>query len=257
MKTKSAILIIITILFLSSCTKQPNCDDKESIKLAKQLIVQQMKEEIGTQYKMIGLNIDTFFKKFTDENIEIINIRPTAKDEDLRKCNCSSQISFKYSDDFIQKIEEIENKSFMNGIITTKLSDKLNYEYYLQIINKNEELFIEGNLPTKELNEIFSMYLMASIEFNKKTKNEEENIVQQEVKNNEEEPLDTLTNNINKNNNENTISNQLPLQETKHQKDINTAIEMLRQNKSSSEILKATSLLRPEISELRNQLNEE
>lgn len=255
MKNKSTLLISILILFLSSCAKQPNCDDTESIELAKQLIVQQMKEEIGTQYKMIGLDFDNFLKKFIDKNVEVINIRPTAKYENLRKCDCSSQISFKYPDDFIKKIEELESKSFMKGVITTKLSNKLNYDYTLQIINKNEELFIDGILPTKEINEVFSMYLTATIEFGKTHTNEEENIVYEEEKNHEKYE-DTIINN-NTNNNENEVLLQSSEQEIKHQEDINTAIGMLKQNKSTIEILKATSLLRPEISELRAKLREE
>jgi len=247
------VVAIIFLLIFSSCSKQPNCDDDESIELAKQLIVQEMNREIGSQYKMIGIDVKVALEKFIDENIEIVNARTTAKDENLKKCDCSSQISFKYSDDFIQKIEEQENKTFLNGVLTSYMSKQLNYNYTLQIINKNDQLFIEGNLPVKELNEAFSFYFMASIEFNKKTKNQEQNL---NIEENDDIPQDSLTtNNVI---DSDTINDNAAVDNVKsydkYQADVDKAIEMLKRGKSVGEIADSTVLLKEDIRKLKRKL---
>ena len=127
--------------------------------MAKELIIQEMKQNIGVnEYETL--------EKFVNENIEIINIRTNAKDEDLKKCDCSSEISFKYSDDFIKKLKEKE--SFFTNSIGTILNKQISFDYDLQIIDNNKKLFFQSILPTNELNEVFSMFSIASNEFDKK-----------------------------------------------------------------------------------------
>jgi hypothetical protein len=256
MKSKFILMPFIILLILSSCSKQPNCDDEESLELAKQLIVQEMNGEIGTQYKMIGIDVKVVLEKFIDENIEIINARTTAKDENLRKCDCSSQISFKYSDDFIQKIKEQENKTFMNGVLTAYMSKLLNYNFTLQIIKKNDELFIEGNLPIKELNEAFSFYLMASIEFNKNTENQEQSLKFE--KNDENLQDSVITNDIpNINTNNDVVKNDTVKSYERYQAEIDKAVEMLKRDMSVSKIADSTMLTKEEIRKLKRKLRQE
>ncbi|MCA6423624.1 MAG: hypothetical protein IM568_12525 [Flavobacterium sp.] len=252
MKYTNVIAIIFLFIF-SSCSKQPSCDDEESIELAKQLIVKEMNGEIGTQYKMIGIDVKEVLEKFINENIEIINARTTAKDESLKKCDCSSQISIKYSDDFIQKIEEQENKTFLNGVLTSYMSKQLNYNYTLQIINKNDELFIEGNLPIKELSEAFSFYLMASIEFKKKTANQEQSL---NFEKNDKNLQDSLTTNniINSDIYNDSADKDTVKSYVTYQANVDKAIEMLKRGKSVSVIADSTVLLKEDIRKLKRKL---
>lgn len=252
MKYTKAIAIIFLLIF-SSCSKQPSCDDDESLELAKQLIVQEMDREIGLQYKMIGIDVKEILEKFIDENIEIVNARTTAIDEKLRKCDCSSEISIKYSDDFIKKIKEHENKKYMNGVLTSFINKQLNYNYTLQIINKKEELFIEGILPIKELNEAFSFYFMTSIEFNKKNKNQVENI---NYKKSDQNLQDSITDinvmdrdGINDDSNYDNIKSY-----DNYEADVDKAIEMLKRGKSVREIADSTVLLKEDIRKLKRKL---
>lgn len=156
---KKYIIVIIFSTILVSCSKQPICDETKSIKMAKELILQEMKQLVDVaEYETL--------EKFVNENIEIINIRTNSKDEDLKKCDCSSEITFKYSDDFIKKLKEKE--SFFNSSIGAILNKQISFDYDLQIINNNKELFLQSVLPTIELNDVFSMFSIASNEFNKK-----------------------------------------------------------------------------------------
>jgi hypothetical protein len=169
---KKYILSFLVISIFTSCSKQPKCDNEESTKLAKSLIVQEMKEKTGMALSMFGVDADENLEKFVNENIELINVRTNDKDEDLKKCGCSSQISFKFSDDFIEKLQEKGKGNFMVNIIKKMMTQKIDYNYTLQIINKNEELFIEGIVPSEELQGVFTNYLMYAPLLKKEDENE-------------------------------------------------------------------------------------
>ena len=66
-KMKITLLTILTLILFTSCSIQPECDNEESIGLAKELIIQEIKASIGTSYNMLGINIDLALEKFVDE----------------------------------------------------------------------------------------------------------------------------------------------------------------------------------------------
>lgn len=169
---KIHIISFIALSVLTSCSKQPKCDDEESTKLAKALIVQEMNDKTGMALSMFGINANENLKKFVDENIELINTRTNDKDEDLKKCSCSSQISFKFPEGFIEKLEEKGEGNFMVNIIKKMMTQKIDYNYTLQIINKNEELFVEGIVPSEELQGVFTNYAMFAPLLNKEEEND-------------------------------------------------------------------------------------
>ena len=179
---KIHIISLIALSVLTSCSKQPKCGDEESTKLAKALIVQEMNDKTGMALSIFGVNTNESLEKFVNENIELINIRTNDKDEDLKKCSCSSQISFKFPEGFIEKLEEKGEGDFMINIIKKMLTQKIDYNYTLQIINKNEELFFEGIVPSEEIQGVFTNYAILASFLNKKAKNKklinEENISQ-------------------------------------------------------------------------------
>lgn len=171
-KMKIHIISFIALSILTSCSKQPKCDGIESTKLAKALIIQEINNKTGMTLSMLGVNANENLEKFVNENIELINTRTNAKDEDLKKCSCSSQISFKFPEGFIENLEEKGEGNFIINIIKKMLTQKIDYNYTLQIINKNEELFVEGIVPSKELQEVFTNYAMFAPLLNKEGENE-------------------------------------------------------------------------------------
>jgi len=261
-KMKITLLTILTLILFTSCSIQPECDNEESIGLAKELIIQEIKASIGTSYNMLGINIDLALEKFVDENIEIVNARTNNKNEDLKKCDCSSQISFKYSDDFLQKLQEKEKETFMNGVITTMMTKQISFNYSLQIISKNEKLFIEGIIPVKEINEVFIAYIMASNEFSKNEDNViqdedemlEENIIEDTENDNSVLTTENLEEDLSLENEDNNDS-QEPIENfetSRTQEEI--AIDLLKKGKTIQEVADATSLSKSDIRKIRKKI---
>jgi hypothetical protein len=259
---KITLLSILTLIFFTSCSKQPKCEDEESIYLAKELIIQEIKASIGTSYNMLGINIDDALEKFVDENIEIVNARTNNKNEDLKKCDCSSQISFKYSDEFIQKLQEKEKETFMNGVLTTMMTKQINYNYTLQIISKNEKLFVEGIIPVKEINEVFITYIMAYTEFNKNEDLDRDNVVQDKKEmatetsksDNTVSQIENPKENLSLESSDNNDT-QEPIENyetSRTQEEI--AIDLLKKGKSIQEVANATSLSKSDVRKIRRKI---
>jgi hypothetical protein len=154
-------IFIFSVFLIISCSKQPKCDSEEGVKLAKDLIRQQLNSKENTfAFAMLGLGDESSIENFVNENIEIVNVRTTAKDDELQKCDCASQITFKFSDDLEAKMKENGKDnivfSAMNGILTKQID----YNYTLQLIEKGNNLFIEGVVPEEELKGVFTSYIM-------------------------------------------------------------------------------------------------
>ena len=96
---KKYIICILILSILTSCTNQPKCDSDEAIQLAKDLIKQELKSDGGLLgLEMFGMGDENTIDKFVDDNIELKSVRTTEKDDELKTCNCASQITFKFSD---------------------------------------------------------------------------------------------------------------------------------------------------------------
>lgn len=176
------IFIFSTTLLLLSCSKQqkldgqedvkleenlikqPKCDSDEAIKLAKDLIKQQLNSKSNSMaFAMLGMGNESTIEKFVDENIEIINVRPTAKFDGLKKCDCASQITFKFSKEFEAKMKENEGKNnIILSAVNEILTKQIDFAYTLQIIEKENNLFIEGIVPEEELKGVLTNYIIFS-----------------------------------------------------------------------------------------------
>lgn len=171
---KITLLSILSLLLFASCSKQPDCDNEEAIKLAKELIIQEMKENTGMALGMFGIDSEDGIDKFVNENIELISVRPTDKDEELQKCDCATQISFKFSDELIASLEENSKGNLIISAINKMMTQKLDYNYTLQKIKKDDQLLVEGIVPVEELQGIFMNYAMIQNAINKEN-NEDNN----------------------------------------------------------------------------------
>jgi hypothetical protein len=158
---KKYISSILILSILTSCTKQPKCDNDEALKLAKDLIKQELgSKENSMAFIMFNMGDGSTVDKFVDDNIELINVRTTEKNDELKKCDCASQISFKFSEEFKEKMKEIGDENFTASIINDILNKQFGYNYTLQILDKEDGLFIIAIVPIKDLNSVLTNYLM-------------------------------------------------------------------------------------------------
>ncbi len=186
MKIKFTLLMILSSLIFSSCSNQPDCDNEEAIKVAKSLITQELKDKSGLALAMFGIEDDGNIDKFVDENIELVSIRPTEKDEELNKCSCATEISFKFSDELIKKLEENSKGNLIITAINKMMTQKLDYDYTLQKIKKDDQLLVEGIVPVEELQSIFMNYVMIQNALKKENINNEEETLSEEAVNGKE-----------------------------------------------------------------------
>jgi hypothetical protein len=157
MKIKITLLSILSLSIFSSCSKQPECDSEESIKLAKELIIQELKKNSDMAFAMFEIDEESV-DNFVYENIELINVRPTEKNEELKRCDCATQISFKFSEELMQKLEGNEKGNIIISAINEMMTQQLDYNFTLQKINKDDQLIIEGIVPVEELQGVFMNY---------------------------------------------------------------------------------------------------
>ena len=176
---KKYIISILILSILTSCAKQPKCDSDEALKLAKDLIKQELgSKENSMAFIMFNMEDGSTIDKFVDDNIELINVRTTEKNDELKKCDCESQISFKFSEEFKEKMKEIGDQNFVASIINDILNKQFVYNYNLQNLDKEDKLFIEAIVPIKDLNSVLTNYLMFApqLEKNQMDTNEKETL---------------------------------------------------------------------------------
>lgn len=162
MKSKFFLIPLLSF-FIISCNNQPDCNDNDSKQLAKELIIQEMNENIGKTLSMLGTDISSNIDDFVNNYVEIKSIRVSAKDKELKKCDCATQIEFNIPEELIEKAEQYKSNfnSFFINSLKNQFSSSLDYEYSLQFSeNEDEELFIEGFVPTDEIQEVFMNYTM-------------------------------------------------------------------------------------------------
>jgi len=174
---KKSIICILILSILTSCTNQPKCDSDEAIQLAKDLLKQELKSDGGAMgIEMFGMGDENTIDEFVDNNIELKSVRTTEKDDELKTCNCASQITFKFSEVFEKRMKENGKENIISSAISDILNKQIEYYYNLQILEKEKNLYIEGIVPKEELMGVLTNYTL----FAPKNKTEEV-----EVENNE------------------------------------------------------------------------
>lgn len=190
---KKYIICILILSILTSCTNQPKCDSDEGIQLAKDLIKQELKSDGGVLgLAMFGMGDENTIDEFVDNNIELKSIRTTEKDEELKTCTCASQITFKFSEEFEKKIKENGKENIISSAINDIFNKQIDYDYNLQIIEKEKNLFVEGIVPKEELMGVLTNYMLFAPK-DKTTESEENNEKTDTNKNlNETEPSEKI-----------------------------------------------------------------
>ena len=158
---KKYIICILLLTILTSCTEQPKCDSEEALQLAKDLIKQELKSGGNSlALEMFGMGDENTIDKFVDENIELKSVRTTEKNDELKTCNCASQITFKFSEEFEKKMKENGKENIISSAIYEILNKQIEYYYNLQILEKEKNLYIEGIVPKEELTGVLTNYML-------------------------------------------------------------------------------------------------
>jgi hypothetical protein len=169
---KKSIICFLILSILSSCTNQPKCDSDEAIQLAKNLIKQGLKSNGGSlALAELGMGDENTIDEFVDENIELKSVRTTEKDDELKTCSCASQITFKFSDDFKEKMKEKGKENLSVSAINDMINEQIEYNYNLQRIEKEKNLYIEGIVPIKELRAVLISHIMFAHKKESETEN--------------------------------------------------------------------------------------
>lgn len=197
---------VLLLSILTSCTEQPKCDSDEALQLAKDLIKKELKSDENVLYSLLFEEGDEkLIDQFVDENIELTSVRTIEKNEELENCNCASIITFKYSEDFQNKMKDVYrntnkyirsefvlNESDITAQVNKIINEQFEYSYNLQILEKEKNLYIEGIVPKNELKNSVLSFLRISKKY--ATKKEKE----QEIESQENKPESNNTGNSDK-----------------------------------------------------------
>lgn len=185
---KKYLIGILLLLILTSCTEQPKCGSDEALQLAKDLIKQELKSDENILYSLSFKEGDEkLIDQFVDENIELTSIRTIEKNEELRTCNCASLITFKYSEDFQNKMKDdyrdnnkyfrsefVLDESEISATVNKIINEQFEYYYNLQILEKEKNLYLEGIVPKNELKNSVLSFLQIADKYGTKKEKEEE-----------------------------------------------------------------------------------
>ena len=148
------------ILLTSSCKEQPKCDSPESIQLAKELIVEQFVDDLETDFSLSEFNVGDNIKSFIENNISVINLRTVGKKEDFQICDCSSSLSFSFSDEFVDKMNENTESNFIISAFAKKIKKPIPFDFKLQLFEEGKNMHIEGVVPEEEIKAIYTVYAL-------------------------------------------------------------------------------------------------
>jgi hypothetical protein len=150
MKIKTTI-ILLSIIFFTSCQNESiKCDGT----LEKKTVISILKDEIFKQKFMIkqSLGIDeNYLNKFFENNLELSLIRTTAKNNELKSCDCSAQLSLKLKQEVIEFAVNSakgtgNNLEFAKERINNMLNMKVGIEYTIQ--ETSDDFIVETSVPS-------------------------------------------------------------------------------------------------------------
>lgn len=204
-KTYFLIFIVTISLFISGCASQVKCGSAEALNLAKQLIYKELNTEdnkiaFETYYADFKVDFESSLNHFIEKSIVIENIRTTESDEKLSKCNCSSQINFKFPIEFAELMRKNTDNEMEVENMLKKFSESIDFDYSLQVTDDNDKLFIEASVPTEALQPLLVSYLSTKTIYDKlnekKTKDINSNSNANQLSISSAETLNFLRNNI-------------------------------------------------------------
>lgn len=152
MKIKITLLIILlsTFIFTACQSESIKCDGISE----KKTVINILKDETLKQKFMIKQSLgmsEEYLNKFFDNNLELSLIRTTAKNKELKSCECSAKLGLKLKSEIIDfAIANAKgtgnNLEFAKERIRNMLENKVDIEYTVQ--ETSDDFIIETSVPS-------------------------------------------------------------------------------------------------------------
>jgi hypothetical protein len=153
MKIKNLLFFLLVILFTSCENDSVKCEGK----LEQETVISILKDEILKEKATIkfSLGIDEdYLNNFFDNNLKLSLIRTTAKNKELKSCECSAQLGLDLNQDIINfAINSAKgtgnNLEYAKERITNMLNLKVDIDYNVQ--KTSDDTIVETTIPTSEI----------------------------------------------------------------------------------------------------------
>ncbi|MES2417532.1 MAG: hypothetical protein V4541_05060 [Bacteroidota bacterium] len=134
--------------------------------MAKEFIVSQFVDDKESEFSLSELNVGDNIKSFIENNISVTNLRTVGKQEDLQICNCSANLSFAFSDEFIDRMNENAENNFIISAFAKKIKRPIPFDFKLQLFEEGKNMHIEGAIPEEEIRAIYTVYALLNVKKN-------------------------------------------------------------------------------------------
>lgn len=170
MKIKNLLFFLLVILFTSCETESVKCDGK----LEQETVISILKDEILKEKATIkySLGIDeNYLNKFFDNNLKLSLIRTTAKNKELKSCECSAQLGLDLNQDIINfAINSAKgtgnNLEYAKERINNMLNLKVDIDYKVQ--KTSDDTIVETTIPTSEIGSLLGTSYLFETNYNKR-----------------------------------------------------------------------------------------
>lgn len=168
MKMKK-ILFILSVIVLTSCENESiKCEGK----LEQETVISILKDEILKEKATIkyGLGIDEeYLNNFFDNNLKLSLIRTTAKNKELKSCECSAQLGLDLKQEIIDfAINSAKgtgnNLEFAKERITNMLNMRVDIDYKVQ--KTSDDTIVETTIPSSEIGKLLGASFLFETNYN-------------------------------------------------------------------------------------------
>jgi len=132
---KRILYIFVIMLGIVSCTQDVSCEGYTEKELVKSILKDELlKRKVA--FEMAGINnFEEFINDFFNNNVKLELIRTTAKNKELKSCNCEAQLKFYLKEEIQKKIDstfkanKINKNDDGNEIVAKMFNDQLYKEF--------------------------------------------------------------------------------------------------------------------------------
>tara|TARA_R110002111_G_scaffold159130_1_gene225857 strand:- start:812 stop:1663 length:852 start_codon:yes stop_codon:yes gene_type:complete len=173
MKIKSTLSVILfSIIFFTSCQDESiKCDGYLEQKTVISILKDEILKEKSTIKYSLGID-EEYLDKFFENNLKLSLIRTTAKDKELKSCECSAQLGLKLKQEIIDfTINSAKGTGIDLEYAKERLSNMINMkadiEYSLQETS-DDNFIAETTIPYKEIGALLSASFLFETNYNKR-----------------------------------------------------------------------------------------
>ena len=181
MKIKN-ILFILSIILFTSCERESiKCEGK----IEQETVISILKDDIFKEKSAIKFALgieEDYLHNFFDNNLKLSLIRTTAKNKELKSCECSAQLGLNLNQeiiDFAINNAKGNNLEFAKERIANMLSMKVDIEYNVQ--KTGDDTIVETTIPSSEIGKLLGASFLYENAYKKSNKIDNEDISEKDI----------------------------------------------------------------------------